>query len=188
MKTVYYFDRAPKSARIVSQSIGIDKTIFPTVDLIREDDDRKETVHYQNPADRIGHTYYARILRLAANPQIDHIFVEDDSLYVEDEEEKLIDAGPLTLDLCDDKICLEDWYVWDKKRKEKFYRDFDAAQEKRTAWLQKHPEAYDEQAESDFIAAWIGRLTGCTSASSYPISGGDQLIRQPSLDQLSIES
>lgn len=118
--TYYYFFGAPKSARIISKSTGIDKTIFPTIDLIREDDDRKETVHYQNPADRISHTYYAHLLRLSDNSQIDHIFVEDDSLCVEDEEEKLIDAGPLMLDLCDDKICLEDWYVWDKKRKGKF--------------------------------------------------------------------
>lgn len=144
----YYWPGIPETVRIVSKSIGIDKTLYSAVDLIG----RKDAMGSES--------YYDKLLRLAENKEIDHVYVETDPLSCLNEKGNLINAGPQTFDLCEDKINLVNWEVWNKERTERFYREYDAAYQQRLEYRRKNSIPYDADEESKFIAGWIGRMFG----------------------------
>lgn len=147
-KTYYYWSNVPKTVRIISKSIGIDKTLYSPVDLIGRKD---------KPG---SGSYYDKLFRLAENKEIDHVFVETGQLSCLNEKGNLVDAEPQTFDLCEDKINLVSWESWDKERTERFNLEFDAAYQKRLEYQRKNSIPYDADEESLFIAGWIGRMFG----------------------------
>lgn len=100
-KQIYYYRGIPDWVRIVSDTIGLDSTILPVLNLI--------------PTKEIRQTddYYEDLLELSQNPQIDHIYVASGSLFREDDHGNYMDDGANIIDLCDEFICIKPARIWD---------------------------------------------------------------------------
>lgn len=99
LKILYYaYPDIPEYVRIISESIGIDTTIVPSLHL-----------HEMNPA----FSYFDGLILFAHDPQIDHVYIKTSGLWEKDNARKLVDySGAQILDLSDDNTCLKELRFW----------------------------------------------------------------------------